>query len=262
MARVIVSRGTVASSSRGVPAISAARRGDEVDLLVVGVAVAAVAVVAEEHVGLLLGEDLREALGGLLGVGPHEAGPPGRVRLDVGAQPAVGVTEVFDPRDPEGLRAALQLGHPGRGEGTPGGILLRRQAETAVGRDDEDDPVPLRRGTRHRPRREEGLVVGVRVESEQREGHVGPILTHDTVFPVKVALLSDCYLPRLGGIEVQTHDLAPPPRGPRARGRGVHGDPWRGRRDARGGHRRRRRPGPPARGPDALGAAGQPPGAG
>ncbi|MDN5790721.1 MAG: glycosyltransferase, partial [Micrococcales bacterium] len=25
---------------------------------------------------------------------------------------------------------------------------------------------------------------------------------------VKVALLSDCYLPRLGGIEVQTHDLA------------------------------------------------------
>ena len=28
------------------------------------------------------------------------------------------------------------------------------------------------------------------------------------MFPVKVALLSDCYLPRLGGIEVQTHDLA------------------------------------------------------
>jgi glycosyltransferase involved in cell wall biosynthesis len=28
------------------------------------------------------------------------------------------------------------------------------------------------------------------------------------VLPVKVALLSDCYLPRLGGIEVQTHDLA------------------------------------------------------
>ncbi len=26
--------------------------------------------------------------------------------------------------------------------------------------------------------------------------------------PVKVALLTDCYLPRLGGIEVQTHDLA------------------------------------------------------
>ncbi|HQV91319.1 MAG TPA: glycosyltransferase, partial [Phycicoccus sp.] len=25
---------------------------------------------------------------------------------------------------------------------------------------------------------------------------------------VKVALLSDCYLPRLGGIEVQVHDLA------------------------------------------------------
>ena len=36
----------------------------------------------------------------------------------------------------------------------------------------------------------------------------GPIFTHDRVNPVKVALLSDCYLPRLGGIEVQTHDLA------------------------------------------------------
>jgi glycosyltransferase involved in cell wall biosynthesis len=28
------------------------------------------------------------------------------------------------------------------------------------------------------------------------------------VIPVKVALLTDCYLPRLGGIEVQSHDLA------------------------------------------------------
>jgi glycosyltransferase involved in cell wall biosynthesis len=33
-------------------------------------------------------------------------------------------------------------------------------------------------------------------------------MAHDRVDPVKVALLSDCYLPRLGGIEVQTHDLA------------------------------------------------------
>jgi glycogen synthase len=34
------------------------------------------------------------------------------------------------------------------------------------------------------------------------------ILTHDILGTVKVALLSDCYLPRLGGIEVQVHDLA------------------------------------------------------
>jgi len=34
------------------------------------------------------------------------------------------------------------------------------------------------------------------------------IVAHDILSSVKVALLSDCYLPRLGGIEVQTHDLA------------------------------------------------------
>jgi glycosyltransferase involved in cell wall biosynthesis len=34
------------------------------------------------------------------------------------------------------------------------------------------------------------------------------ILAHDILGTVKVALLSDCYLPRLGGIEVQVHDLA------------------------------------------------------
>jgi glycogen(starch) synthase len=34
------------------------------------------------------------------------------------------------------------------------------------------------------------------------------IVSHDILRSVKVALLSDCYLPRLGGIEVQTHDLA------------------------------------------------------
>jgi glycosyltransferase involved in cell wall biosynthesis len=34
------------------------------------------------------------------------------------------------------------------------------------------------------------------------------ILSHDILGAVKVALLSDCYLPRLGGIEVQVHDLA------------------------------------------------------
>ena len=34
------------------------------------------------------------------------------------------------------------------------------------------------------------------------------ILSHARLYFVKIALLSDCYLPRLGGIEVQVHDLA------------------------------------------------------
>jgi glycogen synthase len=39
------------------------------------------------------------------------------------------------------------------------------------------------------------------------------ILSHGRLVLVKVALLTDCYLPRLGGIEVQTHDLAAQLRG-------------------------------------------------
>ena len=50
---------------------------------------------------------------------------------------------------------------------------------------------------------------------------------------MKVALLSDCYLPRLGGIEVQVHDLAAPADEPRSPGRGLHRDPGPARRAAR-----------------------------
>ena len=60
---------------------------------------------------------------------------------------------------------------------------------------------------------------------------------------MKVALLTDCYLPRLGGIEVQTHDLAAAARGPGPRRRGLHRDAGGARRAARvrRGRRRRRR---------------------
>src|SRR6476661_9201225 len=43
------------------------------------------------------------------------------------------------------------------------------------------------------------------------------------------------------------------PAGGRARGRGLHGDPWRRGGDARRSHGRRRCAGAPARGPDAVG---------
>jgi glycosyltransferase involved in cell wall biosynthesis len=87
-----------------------------------------------------------------------------------------------------------------------------REAESAIGRNDEDDAVTLGGRSRHGPRGEQGLVVGVGVKRHQRAlvcpSHVVAILAHDILGAVKVALLSDCYLPRLGGIEVQVHDLA------------------------------------------------------
>ena len=65
----------VASKNRGVPASSAARTPDPVDLDVVGVAVAAVGVVDGEDVGVLLAEDRGQALGGLV-----DGGLPERTR--------------------------------------------------------------------------------------------------------------------------------------------------------------------------------------
>ena len=76
---------------------------------------------------------------------------------------------------------------------------------------------------------------------------------------VKVAMLTDCYPPRLGGIESQVRDLSAPARARRARGRGVHGDDRPGRRARRcADHRRRRRHGAPARDPAAGRHPGQP----
>ncbi len=46
------------------------------------------------------------------------------------------------------------------------------------------------------------------MKGHQCASHVVVIVSHDILVAVKIALLSDCYLPRLGGIEVQTHDLA------------------------------------------------------
>ncbi len=66
----------------------------------------------------------------------------------------------------------------------------------------------LGRGARHRAGREEGLVVGMGVERHERAGHRRPSSRMAGWTPVKVALLSDCYPPRLGGIERQVHDLA------------------------------------------------------
>jgi len=137
---------------------------------VVRVAVAAVGVVTEEDVRLFLVEDRGEALGRLVGVGPDEAGATRRVRKQLRAEPAVGIAEVFHPRDTQGPCARLELVTSPRGE-TARRVGLRCQPQFAVGRDDEHHAMPVGRGARQRARREEGLVVRVGMEGEQRVGH-------------------------------------------------------------------------------------------
>ena len=112
---------------------------------------------------------------------------------------------------------------PRRGVGRAD-VLRRGEAQPAVGGDDEDHAMPLGGGSRHRAGGEQRLVVGVGVKGHQCPSHVAAIVSHDILGSVKVALLSDCYLPRLGGIEVQVHDLAAQLHGPGSPGGGVHGD--------------------------------------
>ena len=84
-------------------------RADLVHLDVVAVAVAAVAVVGQQHVGAFLAQDGGEAARGLLDVGPHEPDPARRVGQRLRPEAAVGVTEVLHPLHPQGSGALAQL---------------------------------------------------------------------------------------------------------------------------------------------------------
>ena len=241
-----------------MPASSAARAPTRCTC-VVGVAVAAVGLVVEQHVDVLLAQDRGQPLGGLLDVGADEAGRAGRVGGDLGPEAAVGVAEVLDPGDAEGLGARAQLVHAGRGAARPSA------GELAGGQARARRPSPRRRRPGGPPRRR--APSSPRSAGPRRRGVRGrpgacaaqsPILAHGTVSSVKVALLSDCYLPRLGGIEVQTHDLA---QHLQAAGHEVEvftATRGAARRDARDRDRRRRRARAPAGRPDAVGAADQP----
>ena len=105
-------------------------------------AVAAVGVVAEEDVHLLLVEDREARLGSLVRVGPDEAGAPPRVREQLGAEAAVRA-EMLDAGDSQCPGARLQLPTSPRGEAARD-VGLRCQPKLAVRRDDEDDAMSLR----------------------------------------------------------------------------------------------------------------------
>ena len=116
----------------------------------------------------------------------------------------------------------------------------------------------LRGQARHRACGQQGLVVGVGVERHDRGGHRRPSSRMAGCGLVKVAMLTDCYPPRLGGIESQVRDLS------RQLVRAGHEvevftattGPDGERQGAT--HRRRRRHGAPARDPAAGRHPGQP----
>jgi hypothetical protein len=151
---------------------------DGVDVHVVGVAVAAVGVVHGQDVGGFLAEHRGQGHGCLLhghldeaaaGVaGGHAAG--GRRR----ARPRVQVPEVHDPVDPEDLARPLELAPPGGPE--VGALVVaaevgRGVADLAGRGHHQDHAVAVGRGLGHDAGGQQGLVVRVRVEGDQRVRH-------------------------------------------------------------------------------------------
>lgn len=138
--------------------------GDVVHLDVVGVAVAAVPVVADEDVGVLLVEDRGEAAGGLVELGTVEGPVPGVV-LPAGH---AGV-DVAEPGDAGGARdgsRGLGLLPTVVGEAPPFAQVVGDGPVLAAGRVDDDHPAAGAGGEGHRPGGPAGLVVGMGVEED------------------------------------------------------------------------------------------------
>ncbi len=194
--------------------------GHTVDLQVVGVAVAAVDVVGEQQDRPFGAQDLGEMSGGL--VHRRRAERPLRPAPVVGGEARVPVGQELHPRRADGLSGPSGLPGASLREGlVVGEYPGADNADLAPRREHEHHPEAGIDETRERPRVEQGLVVGMGVEGDD-----GPVrhplilagrprdrtVTRTTVTvvhrPLRIALVSDCYVPRLGGIEMQVHDLA------------------------------------------------------
>ena len=155
----------VSSSTRAQPGAEQIRRSgaDSVHHQMVGMAVVAVRVVVDEHIGVLLAQDPDQPLGDRPGVRIAE-GPRVTVGVPAG-HPGVGETQPDDPVDADDLGGVLVLG-PTVGR-QPGGVeAVGHDAEGPVGREDLDDTVAALVRHGHGPGGLAGLVVRMRVEED------------------------------------------------------------------------------------------------
>lgn len=179
-----------------------------VHLEMVRMAVPALGVVADDDVGLLLVEHCPDASSDLEPVGVGEA-----LRM-LGVQSGVPIAELHEPSHAEGISRCGEFGRPSQGQ--VAGHARRRESSGTIGRDDEHDPLALGSGPCHGAGGEQRLVVRMRVHEHQRlagaqrpgERDVGH--WHIVAYGrgVRIAHVSDCYLPRTGGIETQVRALA------------------------------------------------------
>ena len=211
---------------------------------VVGVAVAAEAVVGRDHVGLIAPDEPGEAARGLVEVGLPErpgiivAGPAHHVR--------VAVAEVLPLGDPELVHRQLEFHGP---EFAEPAVVVRGVergdhdlALLAPGAGDEDDPMAVGDGLGDRAARADRLVVGVGVDGHQgqavRLGRIGRIAAVPFLIrPAGVGSMGGVNRERVVGIVGHARIIAPlaaarnrrSARTPRPRGvwyfRGSHPSP-------------------------------------
>ena len=165
----------VASSTTGVPARSAARGADMVDLDVVGMAVAAETVIGGEHVGpFLLDQHVDQRVRRLVDVGRRERhlGRPRRTGPDP-LSPRPRNTTAAHAEDGGGLLGFEPPPLRQMAERAPDAVARRGVAGFPVGGEHGDHAMALVGRLRHDSGGEERLIVGVGVEGDERMGH-GP----------------------------------------------------------------------------------------
>lgn len=130
--------------------------GGVVDLQVIGMAVAAAWVVADQHVHALVVEDVGDPTGHLVDVGMREAAPM------LAMEPGIGVAQLLESMDAQDVGGLGEFGLPHQTEVRK--VLVRGEAGLAIGGDDEDDPKALCGRPGHRARGEQRLVVWMGVD--------------------------------------------------------------------------------------------------
>jgi glycosyltransferase involved in cell wall biosynthesis len=163
---------------------------------VIGMPVAPAGVVAGHHIGLFVIEDSGD-------LASHHSCVYACKAIVLRVQPGVAVAEGHYPRDPQRGSGYIEFIEASSAEvRRERGV---RQPCFTIGGDYEDHSVALPGRARHRARGEEGLIIGVGVAEHQGAGH-RYIVPYGQ--DVRIVHISDCYLPRLGGIEVQLRSLA------------------------------------------------------
>lgn len=179
--------------------------GHAMQLNVVGVPIAAGGVVTDEDVGVLLVEDLGDTLGGVAKVEMGEA--VGVLGMETGVR----VAERDHAGDAQCPGRVLEFAMAALGEVRC--EIAAGEAGGSVRGHDQDDSVTLGGSPRHGSGGQQGLVVRVGVAEHQR-GHRDIVVagcTRERLRQdrgVRIAHVSDCYLPRTGGIETQVRALA------------------------------------------------------